>query len=255
MNEHVRVDAEGPICWIVLNRPARRNALTVAMWDSLRHAAERVNAQESIRLVILSGAGGAFCSGNDIEMLRENLASADATRAFHRTIDTTLAAIRGIAVPTIAAVSGACFGAGLSLATACDLRMAAGDATFCVPPAKLGLVYGPAETRLLVQCVGPARAKELIYTARVVEAGEALAIGLVERVAQGDALDAAEAWASEMARLSGVTQRATKRIVDEIALGVRDQGWMEELRERAVDLADFKEGRAAFMEKRSPRFS
>jgi enoyl-CoA hydratase/carnithine racemase len=123
MTRYVRVASAGGIGWIVLERPERKNALTAAMWCDLRDAALRFQG-DAARTVIVMGSAGAFCAGNDLHDFREQLADPASTKAMHRLMDDTLAVLREIPVPTIAAIDGPCFGAGLSLATACDLRLA-----------------------------------------------------------------------------------------------------------------------------------
>jgi enoyl-CoA hydratase/carnithine racemase len=253
-DEHVRWTRHDRVGRITLNRPNRKNALTQAMWlDLLRLVTERV-PDEGVRVLLVEGAGGAFCAGNDIEMLRAGLTDQGATHAFHALVDRALQAVRDLALPTIAAVDGVCFGAGLMLATACDLRVASASARFCAPPAKLGLVYGIGETRSLVRLLGPARAKEMLYTAREVDGAEALRLGLVERLCDGPADAAALALAEEIAGLSSVTHRASKRLVDAAEAGMPHQAWMDELRDGATATYDFREGCAAFFAKRPPRF-
>jgi enoyl-CoA hydratase/carnithine racemase len=253
-DDHVRWTRHGRVGRITLNRPERRNALTRAMWlELVRLVTERV-PDEGVRVLLIDGAGGAFCAGNDIEMLRAGLIDQGSTHAFHALVDRALQAVRDLAVPSIAAVDGACFGAGLMLATACDLRVASRSARFCAPPAKLGLVYGIGETRSLVRLTGLARAKEMLYTARVVDGDEALRIGLVERSSDGAAGVAALALAEEIAGLSAVTHQASKRLVDAADAGMPHQAWMDELRDGATGTDDFREGCAAFLAKRSPRF-
>ena len=252
VDDHVRWTRHGRVGRITLDRPERRNALTEAMWTRLAELA--TGLPDDVRVLVVDGAGGAFSSGNDIEMLQTSLTGPEATRRFHELLDRALRAVRDLPIPTIAAVDGVCFGAGLMLATVCDLRVAAADARFCAPPAKLGLVYGIGETRALVEVVGPARAKELLFTARVVDCAEAVRIGLAERAADGPAGDAAMKLAEEIAALSVVTHRASKLLVAAAAARLPHAPWMEELRDQAVASDDFREGRAAFFAKRRPDF-
>lgn len=253
-DDHVRWSKDGGIGRITLHRPSRRNALTAGMWETLVHLATERVLSENVRALVLAGADGAFCSGNDIEMLQNCLVDQAATHRFHQLVDTALQAIRDLPMPTIAAVDGPCFGAGLMLATACDLRVASPGARFCAPPAKLGLVYGIGETRSLVRLVGPARTKEMLFSARVVGCDEALRIGLAERQSDGPAVDAAEALAREVADLSPMTHRASKLLVDAAAAEAAQQPWMDQLRDGATATSDFREGYAAFVAKRRPRF-
>jgi enoyl-CoA hydratase/carnithine racemase len=168
-----------------------------------------------------------------------------------------LSALAALDRPTIAAIEGSAIGGGLAVALCCDLRFAADDAILAAPPAKLGLVYGPVETSRLVALIGPARAKDLLFSGRRVAPTEALAIGLVDRVLPAAALHASvEDYAAELARLSQRSIRGAKRIVDALAAGVALDS--PALRAEVEDAAlgeDFREGRAAFAAKRAPRFS
>lgn len=253
-NDHVHASCQDRVGRITLDRQERKNALTAAMWTSLAAAATRLARSDEVRAIVLTGAGGAFCAGNDIEMLQASLLDPARTHAFHQLVDATLTTLQNLPVPVIAAIEGPCFGAGLMLATACDLRVAAPSARFCAPPARLGLVYGIVETRLLVRLLGPARAKEMLFSARVVAAEEALRLGLVERLADGPAIGAAEALAGEIVRLSPMTHLASKRLVEAAASGAGFEPWMDELRDASPASRDFHEGLAAFFAKRAPRF-
>ena len=242
MTAHIQVTRRDGIGWIGLDRGERRHALTKSMWQALGDAAVRV-ADDDLSAVILTGSGGVFCAGNDLQEYQAHLRDPGSVQAMHRLMDQTLMAIRDIRVPTIAAIDGPCFGAGLSLATACDLRVASSHASFCAPPARLGLVYGSTELRALIQMIGPARTKELIFTARVLDAQEAHAIGLIERLVDADAGQAAGILAGEMAGLSRTTQRSSKQMIDHLALGLPDQPWLEELRQDAALRADLSKAR------------
>ena len=254
MSDLVRLKRMGPLQQVTLDRPARKNALTVRMWQALEETLRQA-ADQGIRALVLTGAGGSFCSGNDIEALGSTLADPASARTFHGMVERVLDALEKLPLPTIAALDGACFGAGLMLATACDLRVASPTARFCAPPAKLGLVYGISETNSLVRLIGAARAKDLLFTGRVVSAKEACALGLIERLTEGTALDAALALAQEIIALSPSSHRASKRLASAAAAREPRAPWMDQLRDEAAATADFREGRAAFLAKRPPRFS
>jgi enoyl-CoA hydratase/carnithine racemase len=163
-------------------------------------------------------------------------------------------ALAGFAKPTLAALSGACVGGGVSLALACDLRIADASARFAVTPAKLGLIYSHADTLRLVRAVGPSRAKELLFTGRMVAAEEAARIGLVGTLAD-DARAEAERLAAALASASRPALRAIKRMVENVSAGVAEGPDHRAAFADAFRGADFAEGRAAFLEKRPPRFS
>lgn len=195
---------------IVLNRPARRNALDTAMCVELREAAERMGADGSVRVVIVRGAGPAFCAGADRDE-RQGM-SADAVRARRLKAFAAYDALEGLAVPAIAMVHGACVGSGGEIAAACDFILASDDATFRYPEAVGGTV---GATQRLPRRVGLARAKELLFTGRVVSASEAVAWGLVNRVVPASELEAAVlAMARQIADAPAAAIRLTKRCLE-----------------------------------------
>jgi enoyl-CoA hydratase/carnithine racemase len=160
-------------------------------------------------------------------------------------------------MPTIAQIAGDCIGGGCALAVACDLRFAAEDARLGITPARLGLAYALGDVRRLAGLIGPARARDLLFSARLVPAAEALQQGLVDRLAAPGGLAAAvEAFVTTLCGLSGSSQRRIKAMLRLVADGQREEdGASRELRDRAVEDADFAEGRAAFLAKRKPRFT
>jgi enoyl-CoA hydratase/carnithine racemase len=177
----LRLGCEGKIVRLTLDRPAARNAIPGEGWDRI---AERVAeiARTDARLVIVSGAGGTFCSGvdlSDFEAYRDHAAAAANLRT---RIRTALDRLRGLEIPTIALIEGACYGAGVALAIACDLRIAAPEAKFAITPAKLGLAYPQEDVHRLVRLVGAGQAARLLFTAAPIDAVEARRIGLVEIV-------------------------------------------------------------------------
>ncbi len=163
----LQVEFAAPAAWVTLNRPARHNAVTAEMWSALAAIARQIETMPSIKAVLLRGAGGAaFSAGADIAEMRQNLGHAERMRQMQEAVLVAMDAWARIPVPTIAVIRGACNGGGCGLTLACDLRIATPDSFFSVPPAKLGLVYSLADTRRLVDLVGPSRAKEILFTAR-----------------------------------------------------------------------------------------
>jgi enoyl-CoA hydratase/carnithine racemase len=245
---------EPPIARLVLDGPARHNAMTAAMWGDLPKFCAEIEDHPEIDAVIVEGAGTHFCSGADISEFDKVFGDLESARDYLGAIESALSSLSHLDRPTLAKIRGSAVGGGLAVALACDLRFAAEDAFLAVPTAKLGLIYGVIETRLLVELVGAAAAKDLLFSGRSVTPGEALSLGLINRCVPDASLDQeAEGQAREWAKLSRVSVRGAKKAV-QAALASR----LEDVRalvESAVVGADFREGRAAFSEKRSPRFS
>ncbi len=249
-------ERRGDIAWITFNRPEARNALTFAMYEELASICEQANGDESLRVMVLRGAGEkAFASGTDINQFRAFKTPQDSLD-YEARIDRILTALEQCRVPTIAAISGACTGGGAAIAACCDLRIAARNVRIGFPIARtLGNCLSSASLSRLSALVGPARTKDLIFTARLVEADEALRVGLVGELVEDAA--ALERRAGELAKLvaghAPLTLRATKE-------GLRRlQNRLS--REEAEDLilmcymsGDFREGMDAFLNKRPPQW-
>jgi enoyl-CoA hydratase/carnithine racemase len=245
-----------PFAHVILNRPERRNAISRAMWRALPAIRQEIEARQDVLVVIVEGAGGHFSAGADISEFGDVYHDAAATRDYGDTIQDGLKAIMELDRPTIAVLQGNAVGGGLGLALACDLRFCAADAYLAITPAKLGLVYGYVETRRLVELVGPSRAKDLLFTGRRIETEEALAIGLIDRRVETSLLSVALGYARGVADLSQASVRGAKRTVDAIAAGMAaETPAFRALAESAALGPDFSEGRAAFAEKRAPRFA
>jgi enoyl-CoA hydratase/carnithine racemase len=247
---------DAPIARIRLDRPERRNAMTRAMWLALPGLCAEIADREDVLVVVLEGARGHFCAGADIGEFATVYRDAEATRDYSDAIQQALKALLAVDRPTIAALRGNAIGAGLSLALSCDLRFCADDAHLSTPPAKLGALYGFIETRRLVETVGPARAKDLLFSGRRVPCAEALAIGLVDRLVSAASLERTiDDYAAELAALSQYSIRGAKRAVDAVAAGLAGETpAFRDLVERAGLGEDFAEGRAAFLAKRKPVF-
>ena len=240
---------QAPLARLTLNRPDRRNAMNAAMWRGLVDICAEVEARADIAAVIVCGAGGHFCSGADISEFDAAFADLPAAREYLGGIEAGLEALAALDRPTLAYLEGSAVGGGLAVALACDLRFAAPDAHLAIPPAKLGLLYGPAETRLLVGAVGAANARDLLFSARRVPTEEALRLGLVNRIASAAE---AEVYAQGLASLSGASIRGAKKAVRAVLRD--DMTGLRALVEQAALSDDFREGRRAFKEKRAPKF-
>lgn len=244
------VERDGAVARVVIHNPARRNAMTPDMWRQLPPLLDRLEADSAVRVLVLTGAGEHFCAGADLGDVDELLAAGDASIAV--AAEERLA---GFAKPTLAMVRGSCVGGGCQLAVACDLRIAADDARFGVPPARLGVVHPAPTTRRLVGLVGPATAKYLIFTAELVGADRAAGVGLVDEVVPGARLAerVAELTAGIAAR-SQLTLAATKEVVGMVVDGVVDADRVAGWHRLARDSGEAREGVAAFAERRAPNF-
>lgn len=253
--EGLDLEIAGDIATLTLNRPARRNAVNRAMWRGLPRMLEAVSTSTA-KVLILTGAGDAFAAGADISEFGEVYADRETAGAYFAEIAAAMDAMANFDAPTVARIDGACVGGGLGLALCCDLRIASDRARLAITPAKLGLMYALADTKRLVDVVGPSRAKDILYTGRILSAGEALAIGLIDAVTPTDDLDTIVAAKAEtIAAASQWSARKAKQIVARILDGQAEDdavttAWMLD----AVEGEDFVEGRDAFLGKRRPNF-
>lgn len=255
--EGVTLSRDGAVATVLLNRPAKKNAFDEAAWRAFPEVAAEIAAEPEIRAVVVRGAGGVFSAGADIaEFVALSTADDARRRSYADAVRDGEEAVAAIAVPTIAAIEGACVGGGCQIALACDLRVAARGTRFGITPAKLGIVYPVESTRRLVGAVGPARAKELLFTARLIDAEEALAIGLVHRVVAPDELDAAvSATVADILRGSAYSLVAAKRMIDALSEPSTDLAELDALWRGGFAGEDLKEGAQAFLDKRAPRFT
>jgi enoyl-CoA hydratase/carnithine racemase len=244
------------VATITLNRPDKRNALNEAMWAGLADAVKRADAMPEAKIIVVRGAGGHFAAGADISEFAVVYASRERSADYSRTVASGVSAIAQAAKPVIAMIEGSCVGGGMAIALACDLRLAAATAKCGITPAKLGIVYAFGDTKRLVDAVGPSKAKDILFTGRIMDAAEAHAIGLVDEVHATNTLE--NVVATKCATIAGNSQwsvRGSKEMIRLIMAGAA-----AETRETtgkfldAVEQADFREGRAAFMEKRTPNF-
>ncbi len=252
----LRVTREDAVARIVFDRPEKKNALSEAMWLALGEAARDLASDAGIRVVIVSGEGGSFAAGADISEFETVYASPERAEAYAATISGALSALASVPAPVIARIEGACVGGGCAVALACDLRFCSPKARFAVTPARLGLAYPFEDTRRLVDAVGPAAAKDLLFSARFIDAQEALRIGLVDRLAPQDGLDAVlHDYVETLLGVSGATARGAKAAVNAVAAGAREETEHTRAAFRAAfSGSDFEEGYRAFLERRAPRF-
>jgi enoyl-CoA hydratase/carnithine racemase len=251
------VDRSDPaIVTVTLNRPERRNALTLAMWTELGRIFADLGADPAVRAIIITGAGGAFSAGADISEFPAVRHTVEDGRAYEAACSRCETAIATCAKPTIAAISGACYGGGVGLALSCDFRIADQSAYFAIPAARLSNVYGIVETRALFEAVGLAAAKEVLFTGRRYSAEEARRIGLATHTADGAALPAAIELANSMRNSAPLTIKGAKIVLEAIARNETSQRRSEiaKVMDEAMASADYREGVAAFAAKRDPKF-
>ncbi|MEJ1200040.1 MULTISPECIES: enoyl-CoA hydratase/isomerase family protein [unclassified Streptomyces] len=231
------------VATVVVHHPAKRNAMTAAMWRALPELLDALAGDPAVRALVLTGEGATFCAGADITTLREPAEDAQglAVRAEE--------ALAAFPKPTLAAIRGHCLGGGAQLAAACDLRFAEESALFGVTPAKLGVVYSASSTRRLVALTGPATAKYLLFSGELIDAGRALRTGLVDEVLpEGELGKRVAEFTRALASRSQLTQAAAKEFAN--GRTDRDAYWAAQAR----GSGDTAEGVAAFLERRQPRF-
>jgi enoyl-CoA hydratase/carnithine racemase len=253
-----RIDARklGAIGWLIFNNPARRNAVSLGMWEAIPRVLDDFAADREIRCVVLAGEGDkAFVSGADISQFEAQRSDPEAVQRYEAIAEAAQAKLQGFDKPTIAMVRGYCLGAGVNIANVCDLRIAGDDARFGIPAAKMGLGYRASSMQSLVGVVGAAYAKEIMLTARQFTAAEAKAMGLVHHVMPVAELEKfTREYCEGVAANAPLTMRAAKRIIREVARSEYDAALCRSWVKECFDSADYIEGRKAFMEKRKPVF-
>jgi enoyl-CoA hydratase len=181
--ENMVAEIDGPIGWMTFNKPARRNAVSLDMWEAIPSILDRFEADPAVRVIVLKGAGDqAFVSGADISQFEQARSSREGNAHYEQVLGEASERLSACGKPTIAMIRGWCIGGGVAIAICCDLRIAAEDARFGIPAARLGLGYGVAGVKKLVDLVGPSFTKEIFFTARHFSAAEAREMGLVNRV-------------------------------------------------------------------------
>jgi enoyl-CoA hydratase/carnithine racemase len=249
---------DGTIGWIIFNNPERHNATSYEMWQSLPLVLDAYVKDPEVRVIIFKGTGDkAFSAGADISQFKEKRSTAEAVTAYNDAADASNRALRECAKPTIAMIRGYCIGGGTAVAVGCDIRIAADDARFGVPAAKLGLGYRFDGIKRLASIVGPAFTAEIFFTARQFSAQEALQMGLINRLAPAAEVERYTLdYASTIAINAPLTIAAVKRSLIELNKNPAERNL--ELCQKMVDACfqseDYKEGQTAFMEKRKPQF-
>lgn len=257
MTSKLIADIRGSVGYLILNAPDRRNALSLDMWVGIPPIIERFAQDPQVRVIVVAGQGQeAFCAGADISEFDANRASDQAAAAYDRATDSAVQSLYRCAKPVIAAIRGICFGGGFALALGCDLRLASDDSRFCIPAARLGIGYGLGGTAALVQRLGPGTTADILFTAQVYSAHEALALGIVQRLAPVSEFDAlVEKYVATLSANAPLSIAASKAAI-RATLSADTAARAEALRSVAACTvsADYKEGRGAFMAKRKPKF-
>ena len=255
---HALYEQDGPLAVLTFNRPEARNAMTWEMYEAVGTACDAVEADASVRVLVLRGAGGkAFVSGTDISQFTSFGAPEDGIE-YERRLDDVLDRLEAVARPTIAQIDGFATGGGAALAAACDLRVCSPTSRFGVPIARtLGNCLSAANHSRFLDLIGPARLKDLLYTGRLLDADEALQVGLVNRVVDASELDATvKALAETVAGNAPLTIKASKEMVRRIQVQRRMAAVDgRDLIVTCYTSADFKEGVSAFLEKRPPKWT
>ena len=251
----VRLEKRGAIAHLLIDRAEKRNAFTQTMWEALPELLADAMADDAIKVVVLRSAeAGTFCAGADISEFGAGALDPEWRAKNQEAIRRAQHELARAEKPVIAAIDGDCVGGGCGLSIACDLRVASPRARFGITPAKLGLVYSLHDTNLLVDLVGPAQAKRILFTAELLPADEAQRIGLVE-VVGADPVAAGVALADTIAAASSHSVRNTKKIVRRILDGqADDDAETHALFGSAFVGDDFREGVSAFLEKRKAVF-
>jgi enoyl-CoA hydratase len=256
--ERVKTWLDGTVLHIRFNNPAKHNALSMDMWEAVPPLLAKAEKDDGVRLVVFSGEGGkAFVSGADISQFADMRAAKEAVKRYEQVAEAALTGIFEFGKPTLACIRGYCIGGGVNVAISCDMRVASTDSVFAIPASRLGLGYRISAMKNLVQLVGPGFAKDIFFTGRRLDSAEALRIGLVNRVAEPDGLDALLAeYTTAITTGAPLTIKAGKRIMQEVLSLHAD--FDSELSRRLImdcfDSDDYAEGRTAFMEKRKPVF-
>jgi enoyl-CoA hydratase/carnithine racemase len=256
MTERIIARKDGAIGWLIFNNPERRNAVSLDMWQAIPKVLDDFAADGAIRVVVLAGAGDkAFVSGADISQFEKLRSTAETVAHYDEIGEKAQTRLKNFDKPVIAMIRGYCIGGGLNIANLCDLRIAADDARFGIPAAKMGLGYRASSMKNLVDIVGKAAALEIMITARQFSAEEAKQMGLVHKVVPVAELEkTTREYCDMIAANAPLTMRSAKRIIREVAANDYDaaacSAWVKE----CFDSEDYREGRSAFMEKRKPVF-
>jgi enoyl-CoA hydratase len=251
------IHREPPLGWMIVNRPAARNALTTAMWQQLADEINALVSDPDIRVILLRGAGDkSFISGADIGDLKAQLAQPELVAESYQFTNALMQAISDAPKPIIAMIHGHCFGGGVLIALACDLRFASESAQFAIPAVKLGVAYPPEHgVARLVHTVGATHAADILLSGRTLSAEEAFRMSLINRVVAASELETVTRnYALTLAEAAPLAVAAHKLAMQQTMRFTRDIAAIEAAALRCYQSADCHEGLAAFLEKRPPVF-
>jgi len=258
MSDAILVERTGRTATVVFNRPHVRNAFNLAMWTALPEVVDGLARDPAVRAIVFRGAGEeAFASGADISEFRENRKDRATADAYNARTEAAYHAIETCPKPTVAMIYGYCMGGAIATAMACDLRFAADTAKFAIPAARLGIVYGLHSVKRLVSLVGPAAAKDILFSGRTFDAAEALGLGFVNRVLPAAGLASFTAdYLARVADNAPLSVRGAKLVVEAVVEdgGVARRAEIERLQLETFESEDYREGTTAFLEKRRPTF-
>lgn len=253
---HIRASMTDGVGHIVIDRPEKKNAITLAMWRALVEALAGLTGHPALRVIVLRGMGPDFSAGADIAEFETERGNSQSARNYEAANSDAFRAFREAPVPTIAAIDGTCFGGGFGLAAACDLRIATPRSLFSVPAARLGLAYPQDAMIDIVSGLGPQLARYLTFSAARLDAHKAREAGFVLELVEPDALlDRANAMAAAIAANAPLSIKASKASIAACFsndLAVTEQA--KRLGDATFDSVDYAEGRAAFLARRPPRF-
>ena len=259
MTDKLKMEKDGPIGWIIFNQPEKRNAVSLEMWEAMPAYVRDLTEDDAIRVVVLRGAGeDAFVSGADISQFKERRRNMADQEEYARISSVGQDSLQNLQKPLLAMIHGYCVGGGVGIALTADIRIAADDARFGVPAARLGLGYHYKGMEKLMALVGPAYVKEIFFTARTdFTAEEALRMGLINQVVAKAQLESfTRDYATKISRNAPLTQRSAKATVDQLLkpAAERDLALLDKLIADCFNSQDYQEGVKAFSEKRRPVF-
>ena len=258
LSERIVAEKQGPVGWLTFNNPARRNAISIDMWEAIPKVLDRFEQDPEVRAIVLKGEGDkAFVSGADVSQYEKQRSSAEGIQYYEEIAGRVAERLQNCDKVIVAMIRGYCLGAGVNIALCCDLRIAAEDAKLGIPAAKLGLGYRASSLKNLIDIVGPAYAREVLITGRHFSAAEAKTMGLVHRVAPVAELESLVLeYCATISENAPLTIRASKRIIRELlkSSAAFDAEACAALVKACFESQDYVEGRRAFMEKRKPVF-
>ena len=258
LSERIVAEKQGPVGWLTFNNPARRNAISIDMWEAIPKVLDRFEQDPEVRAIVLKGEGDkAFVSGADVSQYEKQRSSAEGIQYYEEIAGRVAERLQNCDKVIVAMIRGYCLGAGVNIALCCDLRIAAEDAKLGIPAPKLGLGYRASSLKNLIDIVGPAYAREVLITGRHFSAAEAKTMGLVHRVAPVAELESLVLeYCATISENAPLTIRASKRIIRELlkSSAAFDAEACAALVKACFESQDYIEGRRAFMEKRKPVF-